>query len=53
MQDYDDEILAKAKELELMGSKEDNPEVVSNNEDDSSKNQTIDKDLLKKIKGTC
>ena len=52
MQDYDDEILSKAKELELMGSKDENPSVEVNNKEKSSVKQVVDKDLLNIINDT-
>ena len=46
MQDYDDEILSKAKELELMGKDSDNPVQIEKNKEDNSNNKEVDKDLL-------
>jgi hypothetical protein len=50
MQDYDEEILSKAKELELMGKND--PVVVQKDKEEVSSNQTIDKDLLKIMSNT-
>ncbi len=46
MQDYDEEILSKAKELELMGNPNDNPVEKEKNKEDNSSNNTVDKNLI-------
>lgn len=46
MQDYDNEILSKAKELELMGKSEDNPIEVKKSEDSDTSIKMVDKDLI-------
>ena len=52
MQDYDEEILSKAKELELMGNQEDNPDEKVENKENGSSVQTIDKNLLNILNDT-